>query len=786
MKKLQWFKSIRLVVLLSLMPGFLFAADTMTMEAASFSLQESGYYLDKDKWLAIHPAKNKTAKVDQAFPFPSGRYDVILEAVGEEDGQSIFNVAINDAWLGEFKCPLSLKSMEEGPAYHKVWKNQQVDSGDIISVRSTIASTDGAEWSRARWARITFAPAGSVPLSPETQPAAELVPLVLPRKPDGKGTVKISGELKEWHKVTLSLDGPYAHELDNEPNPFTDCNLTVTFTHESGTPRYKVPGYFAADGNASESSADAGTTWRAHLSPDKAGTWTYTVSFTSGENAALDGGGTAVKPFNGLSGSFTVAKTDKTGCDFRAKGRLQYVGKHHLQFAGSKEYFLKAGPDSPETLLGSADFDNTQALKDNVPLKTWAAHRKDYQKGDPAWKNGQGKGLIGALNYLSAKGLNSFSFLTYNAGGDGNNVWPFVSRNDKLHWDCSKLDQWGIVFDHATTKGLYLHFKLQENEIDDDRRGEKETLQAVFESLDGGKLGTERKLYCRELIARFGHNLALNWNIGEENTQSTEEINDMMDYIRATDPYLHHIVIHTFPGQQDKVYTPLLGSSQLTGASLQNGWQQAHQRTLKWVSESAAAGKPWVVASDEQGSAATGVPPDMGYEGYNGTAKEGKPVQTIDDIRHATLWGNLMAGGAGVEYYFGYQLPQTDLNCEDFRSRNTSWDYCRIALEFFRTHSIPFWEMKNADALIGNDKKDNSKYCLAQTDACYLVYLPKGGTTSLDLTGANGSFTIQWFNPRQGGGLQTGSVQSVNGGATVDLGLPPADANEDWLVVVQK
>jgi hypothetical protein len=50
--------------------------------------------------------------------------------------------------------------------------------------------------------------------------------LVLPRQADGKGTVTISGELKQWHKVTLTLDGPYAHELDNEPNPFTDCNLT--------------------------------------------------------------------------------------------------------------------------------------------------------------------------------------------------------------------------------------------------------------------------------------------------------------------------------------------------------------------------------------------------------------------------------------------------------------------------------------------------------------------------------------------------------------------------------
>jgi hypothetical protein len=118
----------------------------------------------------------------------------------------------------------------------------------------------------------------------------------------------------------------------------------------------------------------------------------------------------------------------------------------------------------------------------------------------------------------------SFSFLPYNADGDGDNVWPFVARNDKLHWDCSKLDQWGIVFDHATAKGLYLHFKLQENEIDDHRRGIRPNRASCRSRSTAASSGPERKLYCRELIARFGHALALNWNIGEENTQSTEEI----------------------------------------------------------------------------------------------------------------------------------------------------------------------------------------------------------------------------------------------------------------------
>ena len=62
------------------------------------------------------------------------------------------------------------------------------------------------------------------------------------------------------------------------------------------------------------------------------------------------------------------------------------------------------------------------------------------------------------------KASNVISFLPYNAGGDGDNVWPFVNRDDKLHYDCSKLDQWRIVFEHAQQQGMYLHFKLSERE----------------------------------------------------------------------------------------------------------------------------------------------------------------------------------------------------------------------------------------------------------------------------------------------------------------------------------
>lgn len=623
--------------------------------------------------------------------------------------------------------------------------------------------------------------------SSPTRPSSDL-PLQQPREKDGEGSVTVSGETKQWHKLTIDLNGPFAHEKDNSPNPFTDYRMTVSFVHSDGT-RYQVPGYFAADGRAADSAAESGTVWRAHFAPDRTGQWNYEVSFQQGKESALDADAEMhpVQPYDKTKGSIQITRSDKSGRDLRGLGRLEYVGKRYLQFAGTKQYFLKTGADAPETLLAFADFDNTHAGNPKkAPLKTWSPHLKDWNPGDPTWRDGKGKGLIGAINYLSGKGCNAFSFLTYNAGGDGDNVWPFIARDDKMHYDCSKLDQWSIVFDHGTEKGMYLHFKMQETENDDHTKGKG--INEVPESLDGGDLGPQRKLYCRELIARFGHNLALNWNLGEENTQTTEQQKAMIDYLAELDPYHHNIVVHTYPEQQDKVYRPLLGDqSKLTGVSLQNSsLETTHAQTFKWVSESENAGKPWVVAFDESGSAAHAQCPDLGYRGFDGHDRTGKMAYTQHKVRKQTLWGTLMAGGAGNEYYFGYQFDENDIVCEDWRSRDQSWNYCRIAIGFFHDNDIPFWEMKNVDELIGNPKREPTKYCFAKPDDVYLVYLGNGGTTNLDLTAAKGEFDVKWFNPREGGTLQTGDVTRVRAGREVALGNAPSDTDQDWLVVVSR
>lgn len=208
-----------------------------------------------------------------------------------------------------------------------------------------------------------------------------------------------------------------------------------------------------------------------------------------------------------------------------------------------------------------------------------------------------------------------------NINGDDKNVFPYISDNtggDRQRIDVSKTAQWEVVFEHADKIGLYLHFKTQETEND--------------QLLDGGALGDERKFYYRELVARFGHHLALNWNLGEENTNTNNERKAFSDFFKQLDPYKHPVVVHTFPGSKQQVYGPLLGYPSFDGASLQSGVNSVFSDTKDWVSQSAASGKKWIVANDEQGSANTGIKPDIDDPDH-------------DDVRETVLWGNIMAGG---------------------------------------------------------------------------------------------------------------------------------------------
>ena len=574
------------------------------------------------------------------------------------------------------------------------------------------------------------------------------------------GTGTVTGEIRKWHRIDVTFDGPQTGEAAS-PNPFRDYRLDVTFEHPSTGKTLVVPGYYAADGNAAESGATSGNKWRVHFAPDEEGTWEYTASFRAGTEVAAGASPGTPTGFDGASGSFTAGPTDKTGRDFRGKGALRHAGGHHLVFAETGEPFLKGGADSPENFLGYFEFDGTQDNGGKTNLLVGGLHRyephvQDWQPGDPTWRGGKGKGIVGALNYLSGKGMNSVYFLAMNVNGDGREVYPWTSYADRYRFDASKLDQWEIVLSHMDALGLMQHVLTQEQEND--------------QLLDGGELGVQRRLYYRELIARFGHHLGVVWNLGEENTNTDAQRKQFADFFKGMDAYGHPVVIHTYPNQYDAVYNPLLGYPSFDGPSLQmSSLGPIHSETVKWIDRSAANGRRWFVSLDEIGPAGTGVKPDADDFWH-------------DTVRKQALWGNLMAGGAGVEWYFGSSYPNADLDCEDWRSRDHMWDLTRLALDFFHEH-LPFTQMVHADALT----PATADYVLAQSGQVYAVYLPNGGTTSLSLAGVSGTFDVIWFDPRNGGGLGTGTVPSVTGGGTVAIGHPPGGAStQDWVAVIRR
>lgn len=556
-------------------------------------------------------------------------------------------------------------------------------------------------------------------------------------------SVQISGDLARWRKVTLTVDGPATAE-DAATNPFRSYRMDVRFTHAAAKKSYTVPGYFAADGNAAETSAAAGNKWRAHFLPDEAGEWQAEVSFRSGG----EGGGPTVEP-NGARASFRVRNS-------KDRGLLRYVGKHHLQFAGSGEYFLKGGADSPENFLAYADFDQTHdadadsgSYKKVGPfLHRYEPHVKDWRAGDPSWKAGKGKGIIGALNYLEAKGVNSVYFLTYNLdGGDGRDTWMWTGPDVRDRYDVSKLAQWEIVFEHMTRLGIMLHVVTQETEND----------RAL-----GGSAGLNeiRRLYYRELVARFAHHPALVWNLGEENNTPDADRKAIAAYIRSIDAYKHPITVHTHNNKAPDFYNGILGDANFEASSIQGDMRNYNREAIELRRRSAAAGRPWAIFGDEQAAASTGVLPDAADPEH-------------DKPRKQALWGNLMGGGSGVEWYFGYEHPHMDINLEDFRSRDRMWEQTKHALEFFRRH-LPFANMEPA-----NDRADGP-LVLAKGDEVVAAYLPEGGEARLRL-GA-GAYRVQWFNPRSGGALVRGN--RVEGGGAVSIGAAPAGG--DWVAVVTR
>ncbi len=584
----------------------------------------------------------------------------------------------------------------------------------------------------------------------------------------------VSGELKQWHKITVDFEGPSVTE---EASTFLDHRLDVTFTNAATGETIKVPGFFAADGDAANTSATSGNVWRVHFTPPDTGEWSYVASFRTGDFVAvsLDPNAGTAASFDGASGSISVIESDKTGDDLRAHGTLVNDGDFYLSYAGSGKTFIKSGVGGPENFLAFDGFDNTvnttidqAAPPDFATLKSYEPHLQDFNAGDPTWKNGEGQGIIGAVNYLSEKGMNSFYLMINSAGGDSRNVHPWsttgledIPRNTRgadaealsplfQTYDVSKLAQWEIVFEHMQQQGINLQLLFSETENQ--------------RLLNDGELGIERMLYYREMVARFSHHNAVIFNHGEENTQSHSQLVDAYGYIKALDPYNHPVAFHTFPSSANfPRYLNDLTENAWDVVSFQQGTDNVEQFFIELYQQTVDAGIEQPIHWDEAWNRRAGFQPDS------------NPEQQA--VNREKWWATLTNGGAGVSWYPG--IPD-DLSQEDFRTRDIAYTWTVATRKLWE--QLPLNDM----APVHDATSETGDYVFGQLGQIYVIYLPNGGSATLNLSAFGGEYDIVWFNPRGDEPGLEGSVTTVQGGSAVSIGQPPKDATEDWAVLVRK
>jgi hypothetical protein len=169
---------------------------------------------------------------------------------------------------------------------------------------------------------------------------------------------------------------------------------------------------------------------------------------------------------------------------------------------------------------------------------------------------------------------------------------------------------------------------------------------------------------------------------------------------------------------------------------------------------------------------------ESGYEFLRGDPTSRKQVHHTDKVRRSA-WRIVCAGGYFAAGFHG-TLGHSDIwnrmdapNHYTFQVRDEGAAAQLGMLHNFFT-ALPFWRMQPFTGVTGG------AVALAEAGQTYVVYLPRGGATTLDLTGAPGGFTARWFNPRTG---EFGETFSVLGERKQKLEAPGA---EDWAVRLQQ
>jgi hypothetical protein len=162
-------------------------------------------------------------------------------------------------------------------------------------------------------------------------------------------------------------------------------------------------------------------------------------------------------------------------------------------------------------------------------------------------------------------------------------------------------------------------------------------------------------------------------------------------------------------------------------------------------------------------------------------AADGRKV-VLNDTDHSYFWTGLKADGVAAQrawvwenFARGSQClfmdPYLDPSHDPGRNNpaggrpDTYWDPLRQAMGRTRSYATRM----DLAAMVPHGDLASTGFCLANPRQEYLVYAPKGGEVTVDLSGADGELTVEWMNPGQGTVILSGTIA---GGAKRTLKAP--------------
>lgn len=619
----------------------------------------------------------------------------------------------------------------------------------------------------------------------------------------GRAQVALHGSAKTFHTLEVLLQGSVNYCEQDRPDD--DQLLRGNFTHSSGKV-IRVYGHWAGDGRASASEGRCGPVWRINFTPTLPGTWTLMTEHHTGVAPKdLDFATGSDGELNGISTTLPViANTDAVVPDFRRLGvvtnrkSVDGIPSRYPYCTGVGRSIVWLGAGSPEDLLGFKGFDGTYGGP-RSPGGCPTTHNSFYHDHDahfvpdplaPLWtRDGQkyGRGLYGAINYLSTYGINNSCMLLNNDGGDGNNAYPYVACDSIGVFDLSKLEQWYHMMEYANSKGLHMELILAETENDDQIYG-------------SGSLSDDGFYYLKRVVSQFGSLPAVSWVIAEECDLDPAVATEVLYIVNKLDAYDHLIGLHTrkrnrppadgkgfgywydrlagitAPADTNVSYAPMQvqGTLEPPDVTYESMWQDA---------EPYMDITDWVITVMESGTSSQGsLLPDgstlFGNDSYR--------------YRRQMLYAAMMRNFGGINVYFGSSYPgSTDISCSDFGDYDTAWATQRAAMQFFRR--LPCLECLQYDegSLSDYEASRVEQFWVMHSGApeLYVGYAFPGpyltmeeGDLTLEILEA-GTYRLYYFNPASGSIAESLGPFTLSPGP-FDLPLPVGRRNKDWIAVL--